>query len=767
MHQAFMPLPVPLAFAIISGGVVWVLSSPSDSILKNNRVGSAFSAVDRKFFGGLPNWAREGIWAASAGTGVVLGTTFLHRVLLKVLLSYHGWLNDRRGKKSLKTIVWGLLLKHLYIRGGTGVPTQAYQTSLPHLPLPSLKETTERYMTSMEPLLDAEERKVVEDKLGLFLRKEGPKLQRFLTYKHLISANYISDWWLDIVYLRGRESILINSNFYGTSIHKPPPTTSQAARAAFMIHTMLTVCREVGEEKLPPLIVAGMVPMCMEQYDRAMCTRIPGKEIDRLLLLDYLSTRHIVVICKGKFFKVRLYAESGRRLTYLEIEATLQGIINDRSVAHPTEAKLPALTCWNRTSWAETRENCFIRSKINRTSLDTIEKALWVVCLDGDDSNVGWDDITAQGGLYMHGFNGCKRWMDKSLQMIVSPNGMIGMNGEHSWGDAPTCAHLWELCLARENRMAPYNPNGTIRLMEPLDKKRIQEVSTDLSAVPPEQLPTETPMVGPAKPQTSKYPSYPAERLPFVINTDLEIAVSSAAIAAQTQIDDLDLQSRCFNAFGKGGIKKAKCSPDGFIQMALQLAYYRNQSKFVQTYESASARFYLNGRTETIRSCTNESCAFVNAMLNEASTQEERGKLLRAACDKHSVNTNLAMTGKGVDRHLFALYVVSVGTNTDSPFLTQVMKRGWKLSTSQVPQTQSPSEWVNPQGKKETGDTMPRPSGGFGPVADDGYGVSYVISGENSFYFHVSSKRSCPATNSTALLEDIFRALKEMGALYA
>ena len=36
--------------------------------------------------------------------------------------------------------------------------------------------------------------------------------------------------------------------------------------------------------------------------------------------------------------------------------------------------------------------------------------------------------------------------------------------------------------------------------------------------------------------------------------------------------------------------------------------------------------------------------------------------------------------------------------------------------------------------------------GGFGPVADDGYGVSYIIVGEDCIFFHVSAKKSCPGT---------------------
>lgn len=38
--------------------------------------------------------------------------------------------------------------------------------------------------------------------------------------------------------------------------------------------------------------------------------------------------------------------------------------------------------------------------------------------------------------------------------------------------------------------------------------------------------------------------------------------------------------------------------------------------------------------------------------------------------------------------------------------------------------------------------------GGFGPVADDGYGVSYIINGEDCIFFHVSCKRKCQQTVS-------------------
>lgn len=42
--------------------------------------------------------------------------------------------------------------------------------------------------------------------------------------------------------------------------------------------------------------------------------------------------------------------------------------------------------------------------------------------------------------------------------------------------------------------------------------------------------------------------------------------------------------------------------------------------------------------------------------------------------------------------------------------------------------------------------------GGFGPVSDGGYGVSYIIAGEDVIFFHVSSKISSPGTVSGSYL---------------
>jgi len=153
---------------------------------------------------------------------------------------------------------------------------------------------------------------------------------------------------------------------------------------------------------------------------------------------------------------------------------------------------------------------------------------------------------------------------------------------------------------------------------------------------------------------------------------------------ASDLLNDVDLHIYCHDAFGKGFIKTCNLSPDAFIQMALQLAYFRDIGRHHLTYEASMTRLFREGRTETVRSCSIESCEWVKSMLNSEYTNKQRIQLLRDACEYHVLQYRNAMTGKGVDRHLFCLYVVSRYLEIDIPFLKEVLSEPWRLSTSQV-----------------------------------------------------------------------------------
>ena len=74
---------------------------------------------------------------------------------------------------------------------------------------------------------------------------------------------------------------------------------------------------------------------------------------------------------------------------------------------------------------------------------------------------------------------------------------------------------------------------------------------------------------------------------------------------------NIDLVISEFTNYGKAFIKTARVSPDAYIQTAFQLAYYRLHNKFPLTYEASMTRLYNNGRTETVRSLTQEVADFV------------------------------------------------------------------------------------------------------------------------------------------------------------
>lgn len=52
-------------------------------------------------------------------------------------------------------------------------------------------------------------------------------------------------------------------------------------------------------------------------------------------------------------------------------------------------------------------------------------------------------------------------------------------------------------------------------------------------------------------------------------------------------------------------------------------------------------------------------------------------------------------------------------------------------------------------------------------MADDGYGVSYIIAGEDVIFFHISSKRSSTETESTRFTNNVKEALRDIKNLFA
>ncbi|XP_017892368.1 carnitine O-palmitoyltransferase 1, liver isoform isoform X2 [Ceratina calcarata] len=677
----------------------------------------------------VPYLFASSILAHLAGSVIVglflwLVVIYAIRYMLKLLLMYKGWMYESREKgatPSKITKLWTTVVKLFF--GWHKPMLYSFQGSLPRLPLPSVEDTMKRYLRSVRPLLDDENYARMERLANEFQNGIGIKLQRYLILKSWWATNYVSDWWEEYVYLRGRSPIMVNSNFYGIDAILMHPSKIQSARAASIVYSCLQFRRFIERQELEPILIQGLVPLCSWQYERVFnTTRTPGRETDKIV--HYQDSKHIVVYHKGRYFKVLIYYKN-RILQPCEIEMQMQQILNDVSEPAEGEEKLAALTAGERTAWAIAREEFFSKG-VNKASLDLIEKAAFVVALDDmpyvyDPENPS--KLDEYGRILLHG-KGYDRWFDKSFTLCIGNNGRVGFNAEHSWADAAVMSHVWEYVIAQEtNKSIEFKEDG--------------HVKGEPEFTPPAPV-----------------------RLQWDMNESCIAAIEQSNQVAQRLLNDVELRIYVHDAYGKGFMKQNSISPDAYIQMALQLAYYRDAGKFSLTYEASMTRLFREGRTETVRPCTIESRKWVMAIDSDDADIETKYNLFMAAVKQHQKGYQNAMCGKGIDRHLFCLYVVSKYLEVDSPFLKEVLSEPWKLSTSQTPHGQT--SWIN---FKKYPNCISA-GGGFGPVADDGYGVSYIIAGEDLLFFHISCKLSSPQTNAARFAKQIEKALADMKHLF-
>jgi carnitine O-acetyltransferase len=337
-----------------------------------------------------------------------------------------------------------------------------------------------------------------------------------------------------------------------------------------------------------------------------------------------------------------------------------------------------ALTSNNRDKWTHSRE-ALLNVKgnggaQNKAALERIESSVIVLCLDElkvvtteDRSwNLWWGD-------------GKNRFYDKQ-QLIVTDNGKSGYMGEHSTMDGTPTLRMNDFVLSA------------------IAANKIDFGSSSRSDL----------------------------AAPKEISFALDKTVESKIKEAISDFDQLkakhDLACLEFSGYGKGAIKKFKCSPDAWVQMLIQLAYYKMFGKPCATYESAQTRKFKWGRTETIRSASVESNAFVLAMEDGSASDEERYEKFQKATKQHLVYASAAADGQGVDRHLFGLKkLLKDGEEVPQLYKDEAFAKSsnWQLSTSQI-SSESFDAW------------------GYGEVTPDGFGCAYAIK-EESLTFTLTS----------------------------
>ncbi|XP_068167091.1 carnitine O-acetyltransferase-like [Antennarius striatus] len=599
------------------------------------------------------------------------------------------------------------------VRPAAHIPerTLAHQEGLPKLPVPPLKQTCERYLAALEPLVSREEldhtRALVEE----FLRGGvGERLQRGLERRARKTDNWLSEWWMQAAYLDCRMPVAVYTS-PGVVLPRMrfQDRQGQMRFAAKLIAGVLDFKSLIDRDALPVEHLSGK-PLCMDQYHQILSScRVPGPKRDTVVnhTLGKAPPTHITVVHNFQFFVLEVYGSDGAPLTVDQLQVQLEKIWN--SSLQTNKEPVGILTSQHRNTWGKAY-NHLIKDKTNKESVRSIQKSIFTVCLDAPMPRVSEDVYLSRvAAQILHGggarWNSGNRWFDKTLQFIVGEDGTCGLVYEHAPAEGPPIVYLIDHVV-----------------------KYMQRTET---------LPS--PMIPLAMPQ----------KLRFNITPEVKRDIEKAKQNMNMMVHDLDVKVLAFAHFGKNVPKQHEMSPDAFVQTALQLAYFRIYSSCCSTYESASLRMFRYGRTDVIRSTTTDSLNFIRGMEDPSRPNAERLALLQKTIQTHKDNTYDAIHGQAIDRHLLGLKMLSIEDLTSMPEIFMdtsfAVAQHYNLFTSQVGSRTDCVMCV-------------------GPMVPDGYGVCYNPM-EEHVNIAITAFNSCEDTNAARFARAVEDALLDMRAL--
>ena len=579
-----------------------------------------------------------------------------------------------------------------------------HQAAIPRLPLPKLEDTLERYLDVISPLCSVAEFDSAKQSARAFLKDgNGAKLQSILEERNIAggpmrtlgtATSHVMPFW-NKMYLGGRCSLPINSNPVILMNDLPNrEALGQTGVAAAITASLVRWFAGMQKKQIEPDFIdkKKTVPSCMEEYGCLFgVTRIPEHDIDRLTKVD---SKHIAVIRGADIFSVDVIDLNGAVASVQAIKRAMDQIRADNTASESgnnPKTQIGALSSQERNLWAgqlkELRAN-----PTNAKSLDTLDGALFVVALD--NANVG-DDFTKALEWGMHGCGTAHRWWDKPFTLLVDADGVTGVNFEHAPCDG-----------------------GTVRRL-------IEDSWHDAAGVP---CPYQRPL-----PSVSIVDSVGAnngvKKLDFALSSSSAAAIDEAHSKFVSLVSVTKYRGLHFTDFGMAQIKKWRVSPDGYIQMAYQLAYKRlhGPSK-ISVYEVCSTKRFLRGRTETIRSTTLASAAFVDQVDGLLGCGTDglitARKLLNAAADQHRTVVIQTSQGLGAERHLFSLRGLSqeLGFGADAAIWGDT---AWAKLNSTILSTSN----LNGQAVRVLG--VP-------PACAEGYGIGYTVR-DNDISFAISN----------------------------
>lgn len=479
---------------------------------------------------------------------------------------------------------------------------QDNRAHLKPLPVPPLDATLPALRHAVSAVADADTLAATEQAIEDFQANQGPALQSaleaFAADRDAANSSWLADRWLRD-YLTVRTPLQTTSNV-GFQINLRTESTG-LDRAVDILRALALVHLKQADGSMPEEVDGRGNPLDANQwrcFNGAL--RIPRPDCDEVTFSELgTASRSIGVIVDGHVFDLRITDEQGRLASREQLRATLEVLRTNSdtagSAASTGETAEPALDA--RLSYLGSA--ALAELPLPAETQATLRDQLFALHLIDDAQATEADllrDLTFAPG---------HAWVYKPLTYEINlASNFAAMHVEHSTVDGATLVE------------------AVRRVQEAVDGDAPTAPSADADASPADVAPLElSPIASAASiPTGDEYaveiievPKLAKEELPF------------------------------------------KFSADAMSQLILSIAQLLTFGRIRAVYEAVDMREYKAGRTECLRAVTPEAVAFAKQLVAGKPTVET----LQAALNAHRNWVIGCKTGRGIDRHLWALSFTS------------------------------------------------------------------------------------------------------------
>ncbi|RSM13828.1 hypothetical protein CDV31_005698 [Fusarium ambrosium] len=415
--------------------------------------------------------------------------------------------------------------------------------------------------------------------------------------------NWQEKYFLQSMYLQRRMPLAPFNNFM--AFHPLGEMGHTQAERAALIASIAFQCKQDLEadrwEPMAYMFTANCTDLWQYIFNSA---RLPGVPLDRMAKFpgnDYMAVLH-----RGHIFKVML--KDGEENVSAEALIKIFSAILGRPDTDENWTSI--LSADDRTSWAENRQALMDLEPTNKETIDMVEAAAFLVCLDDTEPAEAEDRIRDM--MMLKGFN---RWVDKSIAFVVCKNATSGTYVEHTCIDAMT---LFAMQTAIVQGINTYEP-----------PRQANGQTNGVVEVPKEFMLTTTPAL--------------KERILHVRQR------------FEDEIAKFGYRDIILSEFGKDILLDRHLPIKGIFDLMCLLANYYYYGYNAQSWEAISMSHYHKGRPDIVQVNTPTTAHFCTIADDESLPARKRFELMLEAANDRNQTIKDAFGGRCYQRTLRAL----------------------------------------------------------------------------------------------------------------